>query len=127
MLLAALKLTAALGALGAAVLLWLFLAPASEGGVLSATAVSGSSMQPAVRTGDLVVLVSLDQYHVGQVVAYRNRAVAHTFLHRIVGIRDGRYLMRGDRNRWLDPGRVVASDIAGAMLLRIPHGGALVT
>jgi signal peptidase I len=121
------KVTAALGGLAVAGLLWLFLAPASLGGVLSATAVSGTSMQPTVRTGDLVLLESLGSYHTGQVVAYRNPAVAHTFLHRIVGIDGGRYLMRGDRNHWLDPGRIVAADISGAMILRIPHGGTLVT
>lgn len=124
---AGLKLIAALGALALAGLVWLFAAPVSMGGVLYATAVSGTSMEPTVRTGDLVVLEVRDHYRAGDVVAYQNPAVAHTFLHRIVGVRDGQYAIRGDRNRWLDPGRIVRSDIAGAMVFRIPDGGALVT
>jgi signal peptidase I len=121
------KLIGALGVLAVAGLVWLFVAPVSLGGVLFASAVSGASMQPAVRTGDLVVLEARHTYRTGDVVAYRNSVVSHTFLHRIVRVHDGLYSMRGDRNRWLDPGRVVRSDIAGAMVLRIPYAGGLVT
>ncbi len=103
MLRAGLQVIAALGVVALASLVWLFVAPESLGGLLSASAVSGTSMQPTVRTGDLVVLEALDHYSVGDIVAYRNPAVAHTFLHRIVRVADGVYSMRGDRNRWLDP------------------------
>ncbi len=116
----------ALGLVAVAGVIWLFLAPRSLGGVLTASAVAGTSMEPRVRSGDLVVLEALDTYRRGDVIAYRNRSVDHTFLHRIVGVRGGRFVMRGDRNGWLDPGTASPEDIIGVLRLRIPEGGSVI-
>jgi signal peptidase len=97
-----------------------FLRPAFLGGPATYVIVAGRSMEPTLRTGDLVVAFREPTYRRGDVIAYRimkNRAGAGTLvIHRIVGgsARDG-YVTRGDNRRYRDPWHPKPADIAGKM------------
>src|SRR5438552_15737223 len=85
-------------ALAAFVAGWAFRAPPGLGGSTSYAVVHGMSMEPRLHEGDLVLVRSASDYRVGDVVAYQNRDLGATVLHRIVGIHDGRYVFEGDNN-----------------------------
>src|SRR5207249_141134 len=51
---------------------WLYLAPAGLGGPVTYVATYGTSMEPKLHTGDMVLVREHGDYHVGQVVAYRS-------------------------------------------------------
>jgi signal peptidase I len=119
----------AVGWLGAAVggvvviLAWLTLAPRALGGTLQYVIVSGTSMEPALRSGDLVLLRASPSYRLGDVVGYESATLGRTVLHRIVWERDGRFVLKGDNNDWRDTDRPVAHEVVGRMWLRIPAVG----
>ena len=115
--------------LGALLLLlascWLLLAPYQVGGLLTYVTTEGASMAPRLQTGDLAVLRPTREYAVGDVAAYRSPMLDRMVIHRIVAVDDGTYTFRGDNNSWLDPETLTQDDMAGKLLLRIPHGGEL--
>ncbi|MGP8205304.1 MAG: hypothetical protein ACLQVK_04465 [Acidimicrobiales bacterium] len=93
-------------------------------GVVSVVATHGTSMLPMFQAGDLAVLWASGSYHVGQVVAYQSPLLHTTVLHRIVAHRGGLYTFKGDNNAFVDPLRLPANAIKGALLWRIPRAGA---
>ena len=112
---------------GAVLLLW----PRSLGGATSYVVVSGESMLPTLRPGDLVFLRGDLDYHVGDVVAYHPPAgdIAHdaVVIHRLVGETDGAdYLARGDHNTESDPWHVGRGDIIGSTWFTVPRIGGTV-
>jgi signal peptidase I len=115
-------LTAVLGAmlLGAG---WFLLAPQMFGGSTAYVIVSGSSMQPGIDGGDLVLLRNAQDYRVGDVVGYRSPSLHTVVLHRIVHVDGGRFTFKGDSNSWIDPDRPSASDLLGRMWVRVPGVG----
>jgi signal peptidase I len=98
-------------------------APVSLGGSASYVIPDGTSMEPTLHSGDLVVLKEADRYAPGDVIAYRSRTLDRIVIHRIVGANDRTYLVRGDANGWIDPDRPSTADILGRSWLRIPGGG----
>ena len=80
---------------------WITLAPVGVGGG-SLGAVAGKSMEPTLRSGDLIV-VRPGAYRVGEIVAYRSGG--GLVVHRIVSVANGRLVMRGDANDDVDPVR----------------------
>jgi signal peptidase I len=84
---------------------WCFLAPPKLGGSTSFTTVDGTSMLPTLKRSDLVALRPAATYRVGDVVGYRSVLLGRIVLHRIVAIHDGRYVLKGDNNSFLDPDR----------------------
>ncbi len=100
-------------AAGVAAVGWLVLfRPVGLGGPATYVIVSGTSMQPTLQGGDLVVTHDRDSYQVGDVVAFR--LGGRHVIHRIVGGNgaDG-YELKGDNNPAIDPWRPTDSDIAG--------------
>src|SRR6266571_1992159 len=71
-----------------AALLW-FCLPQSLDGRADWVLVSGTSMLPHLRTGDLVLVEHRSSYHVGEVVAYRvpkgQIGAGFVVIHRIIG------------------------------------------
>ena len=85
--------------------------------------VSGTSMEPAITSGDLIVLGRSGPYQVGDVVAFHDATLAGALIvHRIVDERDGRFVMRGDSNDFIDEHRPLPEEIIGRQILRIPSG-----
>lgn len=102
---------------------WFALAPRAVGGSVSYVITSGTSMEPRVHEGDLVLVRPRDRYVVGQVVAYRSPTLGRVVLHRIVG-RDGdRFVLKGDNNSWLDGDRPHRRALIGRLWVRVPAAG----
>jgi signal peptidase I len=105
-----------------AVLAILF-APRQFGGRVTYLITAGSSMQPVLHQGDLVLVRSASHYGRGDAVAYRSDQLKTTVLHRIVGGNDGGFVMQGDNNDFLDPEKPADADILGRRWLRVSGGG----
>jgi signal peptidase I len=101
---------------------WLVFGPIGFGGSTGYTFIVGTSMEPKLHRGDLVLVRSGGDYRVGDVVAYQSRALKRTVLHRIVSIKGDRFVFKGDANDFLDPGPIVRSDLLGSYWLTV--GGA---
>lgn len=103
-------------------LAFLLFAPVDIGGAASYVTVEGTSMEPNLRAGDVVMLVERRSYHVGDVVAYRSQSLAGAVvIHRIIGIDAGRFVTQGDNNDFIDEYRPIAPDVLGEQRLRVPR------
>jgi signal peptidase I len=108
-------------ALGAAA--WSYVGPERLGGTATYVMVHGSSMEPKLHAGDLVIVQRANAVKVGDVVAYRSHDLRVPVLHRIVGIENGNYKFKGDNNGWIDRESVAKSDLMGTSWVRVPMGG----
>jgi signal peptidase I len=113
---------AAIALLGA----WLLLAPPSLGGQFRYAVVSGTSMEPLLRHGDLVLLRPHATYRVGEVVAYKNAQLRRVVLHRIIRRSGPYYIFKGDNNNFVDPDRPTRGDLVGSLWLTVPMVGTVV-
>lgn len=102
---------------------WFFwLRPVALGGPASYIVVSGVSMEPTLRTGDLVVTQRQNLYGTGDVVAFP--VTGGVVIHRIVGgTAEGGYVTRGDNRSSDDLWRPTADQILGRMWIRLPRVG----
>ncbi|OJV78504.1 MAG: signal peptidase I [Cellulomonas sp. 73-92] len=107
---------------------------ATQLGYIKPLVVISGSMQPGIMTGDLLV----DAPHptadlqVGQVASLPSDVTHNLVSHRVVGIEpagDGHWSVRlkGDANRSEDGGAYLVGDHVWQPVLRIPHGGYVVT
>ncbi len=103
--------------------MWFYFAPVQLGGSTTYVVTHGTSMEPRFHTGDLAIVRSQSDYHVGEVVAYQNGQLHTIVLHRIVGREGDRYLFKGDNNNFVDPEHPVASQLIGALWIHIPGVG----
>jgi signal peptidase I len=103
---------------------WYFVAPRQIGGSATYAIIVGSSMEPEIERGDLVVTRTSDRYEVGDVAAYRSANLDAVVLHRIVGRSGDRFLFKGDANGFVDPERPVVSDLVGKRWIQLPFAGA---
>jgi signal peptidase len=110
-------------ALVAAAAAWVFLAPQSLGGGTTYDVTYGISMEPTIHRGDLAIVRPAADYAVGDVVGYRNPQLHRVVLHRIVGVEDGRFVMRGDNNSFLDTYHPVRADMVGKLWVHVPTVG----
>lgn len=115
---------AAIALLAAGLVAWSFVGPSQLGGGATYVTVVGSSMQPQLSRGDLVLVRRQPAYATGDVVAYRNAAAGKLVLHRIVDRAGDRYVLRGDNNGWTDSYRPAAAEIEGAQWVVLPGWGA---
>ena len=105
-----------------------FLRPQYLGGSAGYVLVSGSSMEPRMHTGDVVVVQRRASYGTGDVVAYRipagSPASGRVVIHRIRGgsARTG-YVMRGDNRTSDDLWRPKPRDVVGKAELQLPGAG----
>lgn len=107
-----------------AVVAFLAIAPTSIGGTATWITTTGTSMEPGIRTGDLVVTRPAGEYRPGDVVAYRSDALhGSVVLHRVVGESPRGLQTRGDANSWTDPDPPRPAQVMGRMWLHVPGGG----
>jgi signal peptidase I len=102
---------------------WYLFAPSQLGGRSAYVTTTGTSMEPMLHAGDLVLVRSTDAYRVGDVVAYRNPDIDEVVLHRIVAVDGDRFVMQGDNNSWLDSYQPARADIIGTMAGHVPAIG----
>lgn len=97
------------------------LRPVALGGPVQYVIIDGSSMEPTLSTGDLVLVRRQDEYQVGDVISFRTPI--GPVMHRIVdgNAADG-YIPRGDNNDVTDPWRPTHSDIVGKAWITLPGG-----
>ena len=108
-------------------LAYLFL-PLALGGHTSYVIVSGTSMEPGLHTGDLVLARPAAHYEPGQTVAYRvpkgEPGEGFMVIHRIVGTNaDGTFLVQGDNKQAPDQWHPAATDVVGRRWVMVPQGG----
>jgi signal peptidase I len=103
--------------------LWFYFAPAPLGGSTSYVVTHGVSMQPRFHTGDLAIVRSKSAYHVGEIVAYHNKMLHTTVLHRIIGREGERFIFKGDNNNFIDPEHPRASQLIGALWIHVAGAG----
>ena len=112
--------------LGVAALLW----PRSLGGQMSYVMVSGTSMEPGLHTGDLVLVRAGNGYEVGDAIAYRvpdgDVGAGSVVIHRITG-GDGErgYTTQGDNRDRADVWLPRGSDVIGERWAMVPAAGNL--
>ena len=103
-------------------LAWDLVAPVQLGGRISYVNVRGISMEPTLRTGDLLVMRRQDSYDVGQVVAFRSDMAGAVIVHRIVDVVGDRHLLKGDNNSFIDRFTPTVDEIVGAEVFTIAGG-----
>jgi len=101
---------------------WDAIAPVQLGGRVSYVNVRGVSMEPALQTGDLLIMRRQDSYDVGQVVAFRSDMGGAVIVHRIVDRVGDRYLLKGDNNSFIDRFTPTVDDIVGAEVFTVAGG-----
>jgi len=98
--------------------------------------VQSGSMEPAVKTGSVVIISPQETYQIGDVITFQNdlnvdlKKSGATTTHRITEIKDdeGRetYVTKGDANDTADRKNVANSWVLGKMRFTIPYLGFLV-
>lgn len=103
--------------------------PARWGGFSSLTVVSGSSMEPTLRSGDLVIGWRTGDYDAGDVVVFRvpdgEPGEGHQVVHRVVADDGGAFTTKGDNKRIEDPWRPAEPDVVGRAMFVVPNGARL--
>jgi signal peptidase len=109
---------------------FLFLAPPEVGGATSLVVVSGTSMQPNLQPGDLVIARAHDAYALDDVAVYDipdrqpGENTDARIVHRLIaGDGDKGFSTQGDNLDRPDPWTPAAADIVGSVVYRIPRGG----
>jgi len=107
---------------------FVLLRPSSLGGPATYVIVAGASMEPGLRSGDLVVAFERDSYAMGDVVVYRvpsaEPGAGTHIVHRIVGGSPHTgFLVKGDAREGADYSRPRTDEIVGKMQLSLPHAG----
>jgi signal peptidase I len=105
--------------LAALLLAWYFLLPVQLGGWTGYVTLDGGSMEPDFRSGDLVIVRQQQDYQVGEAVAYFNARLGRFVFHRITGVKEGLYSLKGDNNDWTDPYQPAGHEIIGKQWLHL--------
>jgi signal peptidase I len=103
-------------------------------GYVKARVVLTGSMAPAIKSGDIVILIPTKHIEpkINDVVAYTGKrfdgSTVATFTHRILdGDKENGFLVKGDSNPEPDVQRPTLADISGVVVLTIPFIGHFLT
>jgi len=102
--------------------------PTWLGGDTTIITVSGKSMEPLYRGGDIVIARDTPP-HVGDIVIYRPEGYPDAkIVHRIIGGSGASgWEMRGDNNDFTDPFTPTSDAVYGVAKVHIPHAGVVVS
>jgi len=92
----------------------------------SLSSIASNSMYPAIKKGDAIIVRKLNEKEkenlkVGDIIAFNEDDFIIT--HRIIEIKDGIYVTKGDNNNIEDTNRREKNDIVGIIIARIPYIG----
>jgi signal peptidase I len=110
-------------AIAAAGVVLVLLAPTQLGGRTGYVVTAGTSMEPEIHAGDLVLTRTRASYDVGDVVLYRSRTLDRNVLHRVVARSGNRFVLEGDNNGYRDTERPTADAIVGELWVKMPGAG----
>jgi signal peptidase len=110
---------------------FVMLRPTALGGPASYIFVTGTSMQPTLETGDLVILQDADDYATGEVIAFEipegEPGAGALVIHRIAGgSAEAGFVMQGDNKPAPDEWRPTGDLVHGRLWLHIPGAGTAV-
>lgn len=105
------------------VVLWVLFAPTNLGGQVSYVIVNGNSMEPDFHLGDLTIMRKAARYQAGDVVTYRDAEMQAYVIHRIIGVEQGSFILKGDNNTWIDSYNPTDEEILGKLWLHLPKLG----
>jgi signal peptidase I len=105
---------------------WWLLGPAQLGGPTSYAVLSGTSMEPRLERGDLVLTRAKPSYRVGDVVLYEDHETGARVLHRIIAERNGHFVTKGDNNDFIDPVHPAPDEVVGQFWFSVPGAGSVV-
>ena len=92
--------------------------------------VKSGSMAPIIKSGDLIFSQKQELYNANDIITYIPRGEnknVESITHRIVEIKDGMYITKGDANPSEDSESVSLNQIKGKYRFRIPLFGYLVS
>jgi signal peptidase len=94
--------------------------------------VLSGSMEPAIQTGGVVVILPVDPetVKVGDVVTYASLSGKSLTTHRVIAIQnqpERQFITKGDANKNPDPSPILPSQIVGIVVFSFPFVGYLIT
>ncbi len=101
------------------VYIWSQIAPVSLGGPITIASTKGNSMEPFFYEGDFAVIHKNPKPQLGQILAYHSDQINSVVLHRAIELQDGRFVMKGDNNTWIDPELVAPDEVIGTYWFHI--------
>lgn len=104
---------------------WFTMAPQQLGGRFLYVIVTGNSMEPFLRDGDLTLVNPRDTYTIGDVVVYQHPKLG-AVIHRIVAIEGDRFVIQGDHNDWIDSYRPTRAEILGKLWFHLAYTGKVI-
>ncbi len=87
--------------------------------------VQSGSMEPAIMTGDIIVVRQQSEYYPNETITFFNNS-DQIVTHRIVEIENDLYKTKGDANRAGDDDKIAKDQVIGKVVLVIPKLGFLV-
>ena len=79
-------------------------------------------MLPELKHWDMVYSIKTNDIRVGDIVIFES-SKGIDVIHRVIEIKDDRYMTKGDNNQWSDWNEIVTQEnIKGKMIFRIPFG-----
>ena len=90
--------------------------------------VKSGSMEPAIKTGSIVVVKPASAYVIGDIITFgQDTRTRIPTTHRITAMRDDgstvTYTVKGDANEEADPDIVSKDSVLGRVILSIPYAG----
>jgi signal peptidase len=86
--------------------------------------VQSGSMEPAIRTGSIVVVLPQEKYQTGDVITFGPYSKSRPLTtHRIVEVTSTGYVTQGDANNATDARTVLSSNVIGRVRFSIPYFG----
>jgi signal peptidase I len=105
--------------LGAVLTWWVWFAPVSAGGTATYVLVYGTSMEPTIKQGDLVIARPQTQYRAGDVAVFL-ADVDMFVIHRLVERQSGDWISKGDNLSEVDPWLAPEESIVAGYWVRVP-------
>lgn len=88
--------------------------------------VQSGSMEPAIMTGDIIVVKKKDKYYPNETITFFNNS-RQIVTHRIMEINEDMFSTKGDANRAGDDDEIAKDQVIGKVVLVIPKLGFLVS
>jgi len=86
--------------------------------------VLSGSMGPTIKTGSVIMVKPVSDYHIGDVVTYKYGTRARDLTtHRIVGQEGDEFITKGDNNNAADIYPIKKEQIIGKVVFNIPYAG----